>query len=140
MAEYPGPIELAREKLGDEFALSGCSMVSEADVAVKETLNNYAEYNGFIDSGFWTEAAQGIIVPRHPQHSLEKEVILNITEVRDLTFVGILKGFRKFSTKNIVGAWCLNFHDTIVPLDTPDVPATSELWIPTFAVKKIEPL
>lgn len=139
MAEYPGPIELAREKLGGEFALRGCSMVTEADVAVKEMLNNYAQYNGFIDSRFWTETSQGIIVPRDPEHSLE-EVTLDITEVRDLTFVGILKSFRKFSTKNNLSAWCLSFYDPVVPIDREDVPDTSELWVPTFSVKKIEPL
>ncbi|MBI5357385.1 hypothetical protein HZB74_00850 [Candidatus Saccharibacteria bacterium] len=136
---YADPLELAKAELGDQFNPIDCGPVTEDDQRLKERLHENATSHGFMDERYWVETAQGIVMPaEYP--SMTEGLEVRLVDLHNIAFAGYLSGFYKFSIGQEIGSWCLYFDKSVLAPNMEEISEEDELWVPTFSVKKIEPL
>ena len=136
---YANPLELARGELGEQFDPMNCGPVTENDDELLMSLEIEARDHGFMDEKFWVNTAEGIVIPsKIPIETAPFQI--KIIKLHDLAFAGVLKGFHKFSIGKKSGSWCMNFDESVLAPTMHEISKDKELWVPTAAAKKIEPL
>lgn len=136
---YANPLELAKGELGEQFDPLNMCPPTEADDDLVISIHTEARDHGFIDESFWVETQEGIVVPSGiPAKPKSQE--FSFIHLLDLDFGGVLKGFHKFSYSKKFGSWFMHFDESALAPTMHRISNDKELWVPTAAVKKIEPL
>lgn len=136
---YANPLELARGELGEHFDPMKCGPVTKADDERLMSLQIEARDHGFMNEKFWVNTAEGLVIPAEVSAGVASHEV-KLIQLHDLAFAGVLKGFHKFSIGKMSGSWCMNFDESVLAPTMKKITKDKELWVPTAAVKKIEPL
>jgi hypothetical protein len=139
MATYSNPLELAKAELGSQFDPDNCSTVNPSDNQFTERLHINARDNGFIDEKYWVDTATGLLLPSELPERTPK-FYGRLIKLRDLKFMGELKGFDKFSLGKNIGAWCLTFGETVLAPGLDKTPEKYKLWVPAVSIREIDKL
>jgi hypothetical protein len=138
VTEYANPLELAKEELGDQFDANNCSPVTEDDAELIMRLHIEARDNGFIDTAYWTQTEQGLVLPVSTP-AKTREYHGKLRSLEDIMFAGSFVGYHKFSLGRLA-SWCLRFNDSTLAPGLDKMSDDEELWVPTVALQTMDEL